>query len=216
MFIMLRQKINFLLVASVVCLSSCDGIYDDPSQRIVDDESANKFSYVDATAYEKWVYIDFESHHTVTLLCDDTVGIPDKWDMALHRYDVKTNDGKTLETRYEQIDSLLADIAGSKYVLPETAAMVADVADSVTVDMSTMMTDGLIKRTASMVNKEIGKWLNVNTSTMPPVYTPSNKVYLLRLADGRYVAVRFTEFANPNMHNIKGYISFEFRYIDNN
>ena len=53
----------------------------------------------------------------------------------------------------------------------------------VAIDMSGMM-DGNIVYMESYYNEELSKWLNVDKSNMPPTYTLSNKVYMVKLKDG--------------------------------
>ena len=75
--------------------------------------------------------------------------------------------------------------------------------------MSGMM-DGNMIYTESYRNAVLSSWLDVNTATMPPVYTMSNQVFLIRLKDNTYAAIRFTNYMNAR--GIKGYIDFDFQY----
>ena len=61
--------------------------------------------------------------------------------------------------------------------------------------MSGMM-EGNIKYTEDYRNDILSGWLNVDTSSMPPIYTMSNQVYLIRLKDNTYAAIRFTNYTN--------------------
>ena len=201
----------FVAACVVTTLCACDGIYDDPSELTVQDESGQSFHYIDATDYRRWVYIRLAEKDTIGVAIDDTASVPSQWDLALHRYDVKTHDGAALETEYVSLEAFRADVQSGAFPLPSPDDMVRDEADSVIVDMSTMM-DGYITCVASFLNREMGKWLDVDLSSMPPTYTPSNRVYLLWLHDGTYAAIRFTDFANPNRYNTKGYISFDYCY----
>ena len=81
--------------------------------------------------------------------------------------------------------------------------------DKIAIDMSGMM-DGNIIYTESYRNAVLSSWLDVNTATMPPVYTMSNQVFLIRLKDNTYAAIRFTNYMNAR--GIKGYIDFDFQY----
>ena len=81
--------------------------------------------------------------------------------------------------------------------------------DKIAIDMSGMM-EGNIVYTDSYYNSVLSTWLNVDTSTMPPIYTMSNQVYLIRLKDNTYAAIRFTNYTNAK--GIKGYIDFDFLY----
>lgn len=165
---------------------------------------------LDATLYTNWIYVNLRGTGYVTRDYQDK-NIPEWWCIAIHRYDVKTNGGAGLETNYESLDKFLQDVESGNYRRPTDDDFVKDINDSITVDMSHMM-EGYLVYAPSTKNKEIGKWLNVDTSTMPPIYTPSNKVYLLRLNDNSFVAIRFTGFSNPDYYNTKGYISFDYLY----
>lgn len=205
---------NFLLILSMagtagLCLS-CDNIYDDPIEQSAE-SSDGSFSYIDATDYTKWVYLNLKDGTSLTLDHDNTADIPAEWTFAMHRYDCKTNGGAVCETAYTSIESMEKDIANGKYSLPQADKFVSDTDGQITIDMSHMM-DGYLLYADSPVNEEMGKWLDVNTSSMPPIYTMSDKVYLLRLADGTVAAVRFTAFSNPYNYDTKGYISFDYTY----
>ena len=52
--------------------------------------------------------------------------------------------------------------------------------------------------------------MDVNTSTMPPVYTMSGRPYILRLADGSRAALHFTGFTDAS--GAKGYITIRYIY----
>lgn len=195
--------------AIVASLLSCDGIYDDPSEMPAE-EKENAFSLVDCTSYTNWVYFSLADGTTQTLDYQADEGeITAGWTFAMHRYDCKTNGGGAYETAFSTLDELTAALADGSFSLPSAGDYAADVADSVTVDMSHMM-EGYLVYAESMVNEVLGRWLNVDTSNMPPNYTQSNKVYLIRTSDGEVAAVSFTGFSNPYEYNTKGYISFDY------
>lgn len=202
--------ISLLTGAMATSLLSCDNIYDDPEPYMPVPTEAFTFQYIDATKYTNWIYINLHKKDSVTLDYQ-APEVPIEWDIALHRYDVKTNGGAGIETDFETLEALETAVEDGSYESPYNSQWVSDVEDSVTVDMSHMM-EGYLVYAASPRNREIGKWLNVDTSTMPPIYTPSNKVYLVKFKDGTIAAIRFTGFSNPNYYNTKGYISFDYLY----
>ena len=75
--------------------------------------------------------------------------------------------------------------------------------------MSQMM-DGIIRYAEDWYNHCLSGWLHVDTSTMPPIYTLSGKVYLLRLADGTFAALRLMNFMNDAA--VKGFITIDYLY----
>ena len=187
-------------------LSACngilDGIYDEP-----DNENNTGFEnegeiFIDATSYTQWVYIDFSEQSTVTLGYDEDA--PQNWDIAVHRYDVKTNGAKVVETNYSDFDQAITATI-------DEADLVSDIwtTNQIVIDMSTMM-DGYLGYTESSYNPELSKWLNVDTSTMPPIYTPSGKVYIVYLPDGTRAGVKLLNFMNDMQ--VKGYMTIQYMY----
>lgn len=81
--------------------------------------------------------------------------------------------------------------------------------DRITVDMSQMM-DGIIIYAEDYYNPCLSRWLDVDTSTMPPIYTLSNKVYVLRFSDGTYAALRLSNFMNDAA--VKGFMTVDYLY----
>ena len=147
---------------TAVSLPSCngifEGIYDEPSvidiydePSVIDEFGFTKVEqatssgtiYIDATSYTRWNYLDFETFALdTTFIAEDgseTGDVTEGWDFAVHRYDVKTNGGRVIETSFTSIDALLA--SGS---MPQ-GTWVEDIwtEDRVTIDMSRMM-DGII------------------------------------------------------------------------
>ena len=194
--------------ASMGLLSACngilDGIYDEPDNV---NNTGTGFEnegeiFIDATSYTQWVYIDFSEQSIVTLGYDEDA--PQNWDIALHRYDVKTNGAKVVETNYSDFDQAITATI-------DEADLVSDIwtTNQIVIDMSTMM-DGYLGYTESYYNPELSKWLNVDTSTMPPIYTPSGKVYIVYLPDGTRAGVKLLNFMNDMQ--VKGYMTIQYMY----
>ena len=121
----------------------------------------------------------------------------------INLHNVKTNGGAVLETEATSIDAvlLMSSIPAGNYV--------EDTETEITIDMSGMMDGNILYATADY-NAELAKWLNVDTSTMPPVYTLSNKVYIVRLKDGTHAALRLNAFRNAQ--NTSGHLTIEYAY----
>ena len=214
----MNRKRTLLFLSGLITLSlfsACDGIfanlYDEPSSDskseygfiLVDNETRTGRIYLDATSYAEWHYIDLHGKQITTTAVDATA--PESWDFALHRYDAKTNRGAVWETTAGDLASIPAADSWP------SAGFVADewTTDRITVDMSQMM-DGIILYAEDYYNPILSRWLDVDTSTMPPIYTLSGRVYLLRLADGTHAALRLTNFMNDAA--VKGFMTIDYRY----
>lgn len=209
----------FLLGAALWLLPSCEGIfggrYDKPGTVSeygfisVDEASSSGTIYIDASSYSKWTYINLGARTIDTTVVDaggnEEGTARDGWHFAVHRYDTKSNGGAVLETAFSSFDALMA--SGS---LP-AGSYVQDVwtEDRIAVDMSGMM-EGIIRYAPSFYNPELSLWLDVNTSTMPPVYTMSDKVYVLRNSDGSYAALKLSNYMNGS--KVKGYMTIDYIY----
>lgn len=208
---------KIMLGVVVLSLSACNGImsgmYDEPSVAVssdygfvkIDDYTKTGTIYINASEYTRWTYINFHDKTIDTLDVNTNTPEPAKWDIAVHRYDTKTNGGAVLETGFTGFDALL-----SSNSMPD-GVFVSDIwtTDKIAIDMSGMM-DGVILYNESYYNTELSKWLDVDTSTMPPVYTLSKKVYLVKLEDGTCVALRLSNFMNSA--SVKGYMTIEYMY----
>lgn len=209
------MKTYNLILAGVAAmlLPSCNDVlgdlYDEPAATSeygfveLCTETKPGLIYINATDYEVWTYIDFKNHRTDSLSVYDSS--PKEWEIAVHRYDTKTNNARVIGTNLTDIN----DARTWKNVDNEKG--VADIwtIDKIITDMSTMM-DGYLSYAYSYYNPELSKWLNVDTSTMPPIYTLSDKVYIILLEDGTRAAVKLANFMNSA--GIKGYMSIQYIY----
>lgn len=199
-----------------VMLPSCNGMFDDvydsPAPvsaefgfvEVSADSTAGTI-YINATDYRRWTYINFHNKTIDSLNIAEGMTEPDGWDIAIHRYDTKTNGGAALETSHASLDELLASGA-----IP-VGTYVEDVwTENVVITDMSQMADGHILYAHTYYNKELSKWLNVDTSVMPPAYTMPDKVYVVRLNDGTHAALRLISYMNAA--GVKGYMRINYIY----
>ena len=211
-------KYFFLLlsaVGSLLLMGSCEGIFEDlydtpPATAsdgfgFIETNAAIKSGtiYIDVTSYQRWTYISLKNKTTDTSNIVMGEEAPAVWDFALHRYDVCTNGGAAFETSYSTLDEVRSG------GIPAGAVFTADTLSQVVIDMSHMM-DGYLDYDTCMVNPVLSRWLDVDLSSMPPVYAPSLRPYLLRLYDGSYAALFFANFMDEA--SVKGYVTIKYIY----
>lgn len=215
----MKQNIRMLLwmVGIAGFLSSCDGVmddlYDEPEESNTTEygflnKSNGSFVgevYVNASEYDRWIYINFHTGKIDSAVVDTKAEPAGGWDIALHRYDVKTNRAASMETSYTDLSQLT-----SSGVLP-TGSYTEDVytTNKVITDMSGMM-QGHLVYASTYYNSVLSSWINVDTGTMPPVYMTSGKVYVIKLSDGTYVAILLKSYMNDS--SVKGYMRFDYVY----
>ncbi len=211
---MKTECISVLTGTVLLLFPSCEdgllkGIYDKSEEQseygFLQTETQNSHGtvYINSSAYTEWVYIDFAGATAVTLGTEGQT--PESWDMAVHRYDTKTNEGRAAITGYTDIDE-----CAESGDIPEDDAFVKDIwtDDVIATDMSGMM-DGNIVYAEDWYNPELSRWLDVDTSTMPPVYTKSDNVFILKTADGRTIALKLENYMNASA--VKGYMTIQYR-----
>lgn len=206
------------VVSAALCImmSGCNGImsgiYDDPADGngqqygfiSFDQQTSSGQIYIDATSYTSWHYIDFSSRTVADIEISDDRNEPEEWDFAIHRYDARTNGGSVLETGCSEFSQLVPEnLESGEYVSDEWTT------EQIITDMSGMM-DGVILYQESFYNPVLSRWLDVDKSTMPPVYTMSGRIYILALPDGSKAALKLTGFMNGNA--VKGYMTIDYIY----
>ena len=215
MFVSQKTIIVLSGVIAMLSLSACNGIFEDIYDAPlaeennefgfigIDDQTTSGRIYIDASDYTKWQYIDLLNRVVTTKIVDEDA--PENWDFAVHRYDTKTNGGAVVECSATNFGSLpdIGTIPAEDFVADTWTT------NKITVDMSHMM-DGIILYAEDYYNPCLSLWLDVDTSTMPPIYTLSGKIYLLRLSDGSYAAIRLANFMNDAA--VKGFMTIDYLY----
>lgn len=153
---------------------------------------------VNVSAYDKWVYLSFASGTPIEKGLDEAA--PAEWDIAMHRENIKTNEGAAMQSNAGALSELTALPAGT---------FTADVmTDSVVIaDMSQMM-QGIIVYQKSMVNMVLNAW--VSRAGMPPVYTVNDNVYVVRNKEGKYAKIKFSSYKNAE--DKTGFATFSYEY----
>lgn len=213
-----KQTLNITLITGVMFfIASCNGMFEDiyDAKTVIaadtygftnrNDANFSGTIYLNTTSFTKWMYVNFHTLSIDSADVADSTRIPDKWDIAIHHYDAKTNDGSSLEMSLTDINkanttATFADSLFAKDIWTD---------NKVIIDMSRMM-EGKISYAESYYNTVLSKWINVDISNMPPSYTLSGKVYIVRLEDGTYAALKLTNYMNDS--GVKGYLTIDYIY----
>ena len=189
----MKKFFLFSLVAASLAFVAVSCNKPEPDSKATDIRRATN---LDASAYDQWVYFSFEDGKATTL--SYTEAEPEKWDVAFHRENVRTNGGAALKTDFTALAQVVAIPA---------EGFVADVQDSIIVDMSQMM-QGVIGYAEAEVNPALNEW--VTRDGMPPVYTVRENVYIVRTRENTYAAIKFTSYKNDV--DKTGFVSFDYQY----
>lgn len=126
------------------------------------------------------------------------------WDIAFHKYDVRTNGGSVLKLN-------TADLALVTLTSVEGQDFNTDVAKSVMVDMTKMMS-GFVGYMETKVNEVLMGYLTATpTGSMPPyTYKLNDNVFVVKTADGQYAKMQFTDYTNAKNEAV--YVAFDYEF----
>lgn len=192
------KSVKFALVLmafGAMVFTSCKKDKEEPKV-----ELQVKEAVVDARSFSEWVYFSF-SKGEIVAVSDYKNDL--NWDIAFHRWDVRTNGGESGKGQG-------AAVQMEKTVLAEV--LVAPQSGYVADAMASVMVSSAMPPVYENqgVNSEMAKWMSVNTSQMPPVYTMSENVYVVKTAEGKYVKLKFTDFTNDMGE--RGVITFQYAF----
>ncbi len=203
------------VVTAVVSAASCDKNDTDP----IDNPAVGKSDTVDVNIrtnsnWSTWTYYSFDNG-VVAVTADDK-SLDSDWDIAFHLFSVKTNGGSSgkglggafLIDGAESLQSQLPSPNGLSYVEDTPAGVTTNFGPSMM--QSTQMT--------ASGNSELSKWLTAVFGQGPPQHTFSPKVFFVRTADGRFVAIHFKDYTRIMPDNpatvLYYYPAFEFMFVD--
>lgn len=147
----------------------------------------------------------FEHHRTHPT---DSMPTPDKWDIALHHYDVRTNGGEVFETSYTSLEQLLHE-GNREQLLAHPFTPDEWTRHHCYYDLSGIY-EYHIGYQQSWCNLVLSRWMNMDVTQPPPTYTLSRRVYLVRLTDDSVAALHFPNHISPT--GSKGYVTIDYIY----
>lgn len=205
----MKLKSIFLAVVTVLFLASCssdDKKVDPINSRVSADGAYDMWTYVNletgevsqATVAGPWEYYvkseggeGFDLAETIEPTIKGKE--PQKWHIAFHNYEARTNGGEVVMTNKENI-SEIANLPKYGYV-KDIKVKASD--RRMIVDRAKMM-QGNIGYAGGNLNEELTKWVKkIPTGTMPPYkYELSKNVFVIKFFDGSVAKVKFTDHLN--------------------
>lgn len=129
---------------------------------------------------------------------------PDQWDIAVHRNNVRTNGGAVAETG-------TTDMTDVEALAPYQADMTEDEVNETDVwTVSSQMVQSLIGNQRIKVNTVLSRWLTTEIPPMPPAFIQNDHVFLLRMKDNTYAALRLLNYVSPTA--VKCCLTIEYKY----
>ena len=229
----MKLKKFFTMAAIALFAVSCSN-----NDELAKDESTSlgskSIENLDASAYGKWVYINLKTGQTqqyddtgAWIYTDgsessekDSPTIDMEWHIAIHRYEIKTNDGEAYDTKTQNFASVTFLPENVTWTKDQTVSYESqqgkDVAEPLTVitDMTKMMEGKVGYSKDPVLNTVLCDWVDkVETGSMPPIiYTPKKNVLIVKFADGNWTKLQFTTAGNTET-NASGFVSFKYEFF---
>jgi hypothetical protein len=188
-----KLKNAVLIIAAVVMFSACDD--EDP----IDSSKLDVVTeQVAATSYTDWVYYSF-SEGTIVDVTDPKTET--NWDIGLRRNHFSTNSGSSGNGAGGVFDAGVVDF-NTYFEAPETGYTVDDTVqnmDLTTIPFPTMY---------SIAGNSVLETWGVFTDEQPPTFIPSNKVFVVKTADGKYVKMIVQSY-----YGAEGSGNITFKYV---
>jgi hypothetical protein len=126
------------------------------------------------------------------------------WDLGLQLSTIRTNSGTSGPGQAGAIDMGEVDFASI------TEAPVSGYTADETGTVYTGMPPTADKTFRCGVNNVLDAWIIVDTSNPPPKYTISNKIFVVKTADGKYAKVWFKDYFDDRANS--GHVTFDYVY----
>lgn len=115
---------------------------------------------------------------------------PDNWTFAVHRNNVRTNSCSVARTDYHSFDELPDGTAWTDNLFFEGDSW--NEKDVWTIQDRMLL--GLIGNQGIEINNTFSTWLTISIPPMPPAFTHSDNIFILRLSDRTLAAVQLEDY----------------------
>lgn len=189
----LKLKTVLIVTLALTAFSACEDETDDLG---VLEEITNM---VEATSYTDWVYFSLSENKVVEVT--DAENSTD-WDLGFMRNHIRTNSGTSGNGNGGALDAGAIDF-DSYTTAPESGY---------TVDESVQAFDFATMEYSPVAANTILELWGTFTDEMPPILEPSNKVFVVKTADGKYAKIIVMNYYGTEG---SGYITFKYKYQPN-
>lgn len=156
---------------------------------------------IDATSFSDWTYFSFEQGKTVEVT-DFATDM--NWDIGFHRMNIRLNCGKSGVGKGGSQAMGTTDFVSIK-TAPEDGYSLNDEI-SIPIDLTSMppLMDTVPGDTV------LAKWVNRTFVNQGPIYVPTEEIFVVKTANGKYVKLLLKDYYNANSES--GYITMKYVY----
>lgn len=187
------NRIAFLSGLIFISILACDK--EDTSTPI-----NSQTTEINSTNANTWKYFSFEKNDTVTI-ADPANSL--EWDLAFQRYRIRTNSGLAGNGAGGAANSYSKGQAGFDELrtVPDTSTFAVDTSVDIAVQMGFA---------TYIINPVLYTWFTLEFAAQGTQIVPSDYVYIVRTATGKYAKVWFKSYYSAT--NTAGFINFQYKY----
>jgi len=155
---------------------------------------------INSSSSTAWKYFSFEKNDTVAIADPAT---STDWDLAFQRYRIKTNGGLSGSAMGSAANSYKKGQAGFDALtsVSDTASFTADESIQIAVQQGFA---------TYIVNPELYTWFAIELAAQGTQIVPSDFVYLVKTASGKYAKVWFKSYYSST--NLSGHVTMQYKY----
>jgi hypothetical protein len=194
-----------LLIGLTALFTSCSDD-DDTTVEPIDNTKVVSLTTKNNVKVDQWVYFSFKNNSEVSSVDSTNFQTSLDWDIAFHSRHVRLNGGASGPGTAEALD--LGVVDWDSVLTAPTVGYVKDAfVDSI-----------LFAGVGEFGPIYIGTYLNpvfetaftYDITTYPPTYTANKNVYVIKLAEGKFVKIIMTDYYNDMGES--GYITFKYKF----
>ncbi|MGB8489675.1 MAG: HmuY family protein [Bacteroidales bacterium] len=187
------KTVFYLLPVVISLLAGCTKTDTSPAIQ-------SQLFEVNSTGSTIWKYFSFAKNDTISVSDPAT---SNEWDLAFQRYRIRTNGGESGNGMGSAANSFLKGQAGfdALKIVPDTATFAIDESIEIAVQQG---------YATYIVNPELYTWFSIELATQGTQIVPSDFVYIVKSAEGKYAKVWFKSYYSAA--NVSGYVSFQYKY----
>lgn len=155
---------------------------------------------VNSTLSTTWKYFSFAKNDTIEVA--DPIN-SNTWDLAFQRYRIRTNGGESGHGMGSAANSYKKGQSGfdALTTVPDTTTFVVDATISIAVQQG---------YANYIVNPALYTWFTIQLAAQGTQIVPSDNIYIIKTADGKYAKVWFKSYYNAL--NQSGHVTFQYKY----
>jgi hypothetical protein len=187
------KKIAFYSGILIISILSCDK--EDTNTPI-----NSQTTVINSTNANTWKYFSFEKNDTLTV-ADPANSL--EWDLAFQRYRIRTNSGLAGNGMGGAANSYSKGQAGfdALTTVTDTSTFVTDTSVDIAVQMGFA---------TYIINPVLYTWFTLEFAAQGTQIVPSDYVYIVRTATGKYAKVWFKSYYSAT--NTAGFINLQYKY----